>query len=246
MITQNTTLGELVTSCAEIFEYGSRVYGTYSVDSDYDNIAVLNEGVLKNTSILNYGEYHYQVYTYEEFLYKIKNHDIMALECILIHGLGRKHNKVDFTKYFELDLGKLRSSISTISSHSYVKGEKKLIVSGDYDKHAGMKSVFHSMRILSYGTQIARYYSIPHVDECNWIWDEIKALGEKYDADVLWEHINAKFKSVFNSMATEFRKVAPKNTKGRDKVRELNDLLKQHNCHSSELSMAIQEIFRAE
>lgn len=188
MISQNTSLSELVSSCSEIYQYGSRVYGTYSVDSDYDNIAVLREGVLKETSILNYDEHHYQVYTHDEFVYKIQNHDIMALECILIQGVARKRTEINFAKYFELDLAKLRASISTISSHSYVKGQKKLIISGDYDKHAGMKSVFHSMRILSYGTQIARYYAIYDVKSCNWIWDEIKSLGSKYDTDVLWEH----------------------------------------------------------
>ncbi len=56
---------------------------------------------------------------------------------------------------FKLDKTKLRVAISTIVSNSWVKGKKKLIVQGDYDLNLAIKSTFHSLRILDFGTQIA-------------------------------------------------------------------------------------------
>lgn len=244
-IGHKTTLPELIENSEQIYLYGSRVYGTDRLDSDFDYISILKQGLPKTDSILNFGENHYQIYTFDEFLYKIENHDIMALECISL-----KHSKMvlkkdgnKFDGYFNLNLNKLRESISTICNNSWVKGKKKLIISGDYDKLAALKSIFHSIRIFRFGIQVARQYSITNFQECNWLWIELQKLGEKYDADILWQKIDEKYRSLFNQTSTEFKALAPKDLKVRDKNRELLKVLKDSGTYTPELLKSILEIF---
>lgn len=75
---------DLIGYSEQIYPFGSRVYGTEREDSDHDFVAVLKKGIQKTDSILNFGDYHYQVYSHEEFVAKIEAHDIQALECIFL------------------------------------------------------------------------------------------------------------------------------------------------------------------
>lgn len=235
---------EMISNAEQIYSYGSRVYGTHTEQSDFDYIVVLKKGIPKTDSLINIEENHYQIYTHEEFLFKIKNHDIMALECIFSQSWHRKKKDAEeFYKYFELNLNSLRESISTISNNSWVKGKKKLIVSGDYDKRAGIKSVFHSIRILDFGIQVARHGSIYDYSSKNYIWTELLKLSEQYDADILWEKINSKFKSVFNSISSEFKQLAPKDLKIRDRKKSLKEILERIDMYSPELLEEIWELF---
>lgn len=240
------TKTELIEQCEQIFPFGSRVYGTEREDSDHDFVAVLKKGIQKTDSILNFGDYHYQVYTHEEFVAKIEAHDIQALECIFLPKDMRLkfRSTLDYSIFYTLNLNKLRESISTISNNSWVKCKKKLIISGDYDKLAALKSCFHSFRILDLGIQIARNNSSTLNYSCrNYIWRELWKLGLEYDADILWEKINAKYKSQFNSLSSEFKLLAPKDLKVRDKQRELKNLLVDNGIYTPELILQINEIF---
>lgn len=114
--------------------FGSKIYGTASPDSDTDLVIVLTEGTIKPFSKFEDGDYHYQVYTHEEWMYKVVNHDIQALECIFYENQWEVTQNYPYHEHFKLDLNRLRESISTIANNSWVKGKKKLIVSGDYDK----------------------------------------------------------------------------------------------------------------
>lgn len=234
----------MILGADQIYPFGSRVYGTNSEQSDFDYVVVMRPGKLKAETIYNNGEHHYQVYSPEEFLYKIKSHDIQALECIFLpENQLRKKDGFNWQKEFNLDKTKLRESISTISNNSWVKCKKKLIVSGDYDKHAALKSCFHSIRILDFGIQVARHGGIYNYSSKNYIWTELLKLSEQYDTDILWEKISAKFKSVFNYTSSEFKQLAPKDLKIRDKNKSLKELLERNEIYSPELLKEIWEIF---
>lgn len=222
-----------------MFLFGSRVYGTHDENSDWDYVVVLPPGDIKTESHYNDGRVHYQIYSYDEFMLKINAHDIMALECI---SLDHHVSKQLITK-FTLNKNVLRESISTIANNSWVKAKKKLTVSGDYDKKAGMKSAFHSIRILEFGIQVAQYGKITDFTVANWIWFEIEKLGELYDYDVLWNKINEKFKKTFNETSSRFKALAPKNLQVRDTQRTLKTLLEKNNCYTPELLSEIVQIF---
>jgi len=239
------TKTELIEQVEQVFPFGSRVYGTEREDSDHDFVAVLKKGIQKKDSILNFGDYHYQVYTHEEFVAKIEAHDIQALECIFLHKDKwlKFRSTLDYSIFYKLNLNKLRESISTISNNSWVKCKKKLIISGDYDKLAALKSCFHSFRILDLGIQLAREPYTLNYSNKNYIWNELWKLGLEYDADILWEKINAKYKSQFNALSSEFKLLAPKDLKVSDKQRELKNLLVDNGIYTPELILQINEIF---
>ena len=72
---------------------------------------------------------------------------------------------------------------------------------------------------------------------------ELLKLAEQYDADILWEKINAKFKNIFNSISSEFKQLAPKDLKLRDRKKSLKELLDRNDIYSAELLEEIWNIF---
>ena len=223
-----------------IYRLGSHVYGTNNENSDEDFIVVAKEYFdSQNINI--------HVYTLEQYKLALANHDIQALEC---HFLPYKHVlkiKGDLGINFTLDKSKLRVSISTIASNSFVKGKKKLTVSGDYDVNLAIKSVFHSLRILDFGIQIASEGIISNYSSMNWLLDDLRKLSEQYQRDELWNAIETKYKKLFNNKSSQFKALAPKNLEERDKKNKLLKLLNDSGLDSDgteDLADSIMEIFK--
>lgn len=79
----------------------------------------------------------------------------------------------------------------------------------------GKKSLFHSLRILMFGIQIAQFGKIVNYEEvcsdlmklirkANELWKEIDS-----DPSVEWDHYHQKYKKEFNRLKSKFREVAP-------------------------------------
>lgn len=179
-----------------VYPYGSRVYGTANSRSDYDFIIVGPKGLQEE--INRFGDVDFNFYTKEEWWEKLKRHDIDALEC----HFHPEPIKLSFYPIFKIDLPTLRKSISTKANHSWVKSKKKLEVEGDI--YVGTKSLFHSLRILLFGIQIARYGKIVDFTEANSFWYSID--NDPKD----WRYLKDKYQPIFNELATEFKKLAPK------------------------------------
>lgn len=181
-----------------IYKFGSRVYGTHNSESDYDFITIVNEPI--ETDIMSY-DFNIHVYGIEKFQQYVNEHRIHALESIFLPNNQKfEQHTFDFT----LDLRKLRSEISSKSSNSWVKCKKKLEVEQN-SQYIGLKSLFHSLRIVMFGIQIAKFGSIVDYSEANHIWEEIISSGHTD-----WEYFKVKYQPVYNNMLTEFRKLAPK------------------------------------
>lgn len=186
-----------------IFGYGSRVYGNYSNNSDYDHIIICKDNSVENDYALHVNKYSaniYQEYLFDEHVFA---HKPYALECLFLDKQFIYAN--NYKNSFNLNLQKLRSSFSEKASHSWVKCKKKLEVEKDKDIYIGKKSLFHSLRIIDFGIQIAKNNKIVDYSSSNFIWDEIKN-----DPEESWDYYNSKYKDLFNNRMTEFRKVAPK------------------------------------
>ena len=179
--------------------YGSRVYGTAGKDSDEDYLAIVPANRRADTG----EEYqrdnvNIHIFNRRDFQDQLNRHKIHALEAYYLPD-GRVAK--EFT--FALDLGTLRSELSQKASHSFVKAKKKLEVEKDY--YIGWKSLFHSLRILIFGTQIASTGRLSNYAAANRFWFEIRD-AQQYN----WEYFKDKYQPVYNSLATEFRKAAPK------------------------------------
>lgn len=181
-----------------VYAYGSRVYGTEHTKSDYDYIVVANIeeeklDVLENVTI----------YSRAEFQRAINEHEISVLECLFLpEGMIPKHS-IDFN--FELSLPQLRHSVGKKASNSWVKCKKKLTVKKDFDAYTGKKSLWHSLRIISFGIQLAMCGRIEYYDSVNHLHGDVV-----YHPSCDWEYYKKAYKPLYNQMMTEFRKLAPK------------------------------------
>lgn len=200
-----------------IYIFGSQVYGTATPESDDDIIMVVKEWFdSKDINI--------HVYTIESFQLLIDRHDIQALECIFAaKEFILKETKI-FYQYV-INKQALRNSVSTITSNSWVKGKKKLIVAGDYDLHLAIKSIFHSLRILDFGIQIATSGAIQNYGSMNYVLEDLKKLSEEYQREELWNKIDDKYRKVFNAKTTQFKLLAPKDLTEKNNKVQLEKIL---------------------
>lgn len=197
------TLAEIATrakldpkNVAAAFPYGSRVYGTFRLGSDYDFIVVTkkpNPTPQFSDRLININ-----FYTDDEHQQRINDHEISALECIFLNEPIYVSKRYKFT----LDLKKLRHSLSAKSSNSFVKAKKKLTIEKDYDLDLGRKSLFHAFRIIDFGIQIAKTKQINNYRSCNALFNEIMGYND-------WNDLFEVFKPRYNKICSEFRIEAP-------------------------------------
>lgn len=130
-------------------------------------------------------------------------HHIGALECHFapIEFRFFENDKFDF----HLDKVTLRHSISQTCSNSFVKAKKKFDV--ENEPYIAKKSLFHSIRILLFGIQIAKHGKI-----INFKTPQIVSLYN----DIMssphnnWEPYKEKYKPIFNYNMSAFRMECPK------------------------------------
>lgn len=183
-----------------VYPYGSRVYGNFRKNSDFDFIIITRKKTTEQFSdrIININ-----FYTPEEHQKRLDEHEISALECYFLP----KHMVVLETQMslfnFKLDLTKLRHALSAKSSNSWAKAHKKLTIEKDYDLDLGRKSLFHSIRIIDYGIQIATHGKIVDYGSCNKLFEDIMNC-------YTWADMFDEYKQYYNKICSEFRVVAPK------------------------------------
>ena len=139
------------------------------------------------------------VYTPDKFKVDLEWHRINNLECIWTPDWAKLKETIKYD--FKLNLAKLRHATSHISSNSWVKCKKKL---EQDDYHIGVKSLFHSLRIPMFATQVATSGRITDFSCANFIWNKIKSKRWT------WEELDNEFRELRNEILTDFRKVAEK------------------------------------
>lgn len=185
-----------------LFDYGSIVYGTAGEQSDHDLIAVVKDTAPEMN--LSKEKLDVSIYTQTQFNDLVLQHEISALECLF---LDKKHiHKNELNIEFNLDKVALRNAISSKSSNSWVKAKKKFIVEEDFSPYIGKKSAWHAVRMLDFGTQIAKNGKIENYSSMNMLLKEILKCES-------WLEIDQNFRLTYNSKASEFRLVAPKEVK---------------------------------
>lgn len=218
-----------------IYRFGSHVYGTNSEHSDEDYICIVGNKFISD-------DINIHIYTKTEFQHFLDEHNIQMLECFFLPEKFKLKELVKLT--FSLNLNKLRASISTISNGAWVKGKKKLIVQADYNKYLGIKSIFHSFRILSFGLQIAKTGKIDNYACVNHIWLDLLELSKKLEYVELWNEIETSYKGEFNKLKSEFVLLCPKGyTKDDIKRQKLVELLSNFGIQDEILTNEIYNIF---
>lgn len=168
-----------------IYVFGSRVYGTNREDSDYD-ILVTACQMHAHLEIKD-DEYNIHIYTPDNFKEKLKQHDIHALECVFAPEWAKLQLKEDYLNQWKYNPEKLQKYIHNQSYSSWGKG-KDNIVEG-YTEY-GLKSIFHSLRMLMFAIQIANEGKIINYSEANDLHKELMALK---DEDIEWNVFRDKY-----------------------------------------------------
>lgn len=181
-----------------IIPYGSHVYGTADYNSDHDYIVVIRDGVEHDDQYRTHiGDY--SVYSESHFQKLLDEQYIGAIEAFFTNPIQGSLKQF----IYKVNLSKLRESISQRASNSFVKCKKKLTVETG-EERIGMKSLFHSLRMLQFGIQLATTGHISNFSCANQYWEAIKEIGPD------WSKLNETFKPIYNQLSTDFRVVAPK------------------------------------
>ena len=185
---------KLVKGC---YVFGSRVYGTSDTYSDWDIILIANAPSPEVEHRI--GNLNVHVVVPDKFKEWVRVNHIKAIECLFAPKWAQiKPFECEFV--FKED--SFRHNISHTVSNSWVKARKK-IENGDY--YIGIKSLFHSLRIASFGQQFS---SLGKIDfgSMNYIWAEI--ISRDVDKEWEWMELKEKYQTIRNSLLTEFRKTA--------------------------------------
>jgi len=181
-----------------VYLYGSHVYGTANKESDTDYIFVVDHQRDKEAQIFA-GKYDITAYPVDYFQKNLYEHKVSALECFFLP----QELKIELHKFhFELDVKKLRRSFSAKASNSWVRAKKKIDLHQEF--YLGMKSLFHALRILSFGIQIAEFGKITKWEVANSTWNKIKNQDFK-----TWQEYKEFWQPEYNRLKSMFKVAAP-------------------------------------
>ena len=152
-----------------IYIYGSRIYKTHTVNSDYDAIVIACSMYLNHEIYDN--NYNIHITTPDSFADQLKQHDIHCLECIFAPDNAQIYSKIDYLKDFKFDAGQLKKMILSQSTWAWTKAQKR-IEKGNII--GGAKSLFHSLRILNFGLQIMEFGKIVNFSASNETWNILR------------------------------------------------------------------------
>lgn len=204
--------------CLGVYKYGSSIYGTKTEKSDLDLVFIADTEkeiyeVLQSKDFPFCSGYTEKVDLHyiskESFIKLLNEHDFMVLE---VYYQMRDDERLKYP--FNLNLDTLRRSVSAVCSNSWSKARKKLDIPEE-DDYIALKSLFHSIRILSYGIDIAQDGIIDFKNvlidgekiSCSNFWHRIQ---QKYESGWRWAEFKKKYTPLQNSNATLFRLLAPK------------------------------------
>jgi len=187
-----------------MYPYGSTVYGTNVKGSDEDIITVLTRVNDRHQIIdreVDGRMFSFVTHDKTSFQRGLWAHEIYALECYwLPDAKVLKYPKEDWD--FKLNLEHLRISLSEKTSHSWVKAKKKF---GEGDIVRGKKSLFHSLRILKFGIQIATEGKLVNYQDGVDLWWEIYT-----NPSLFWTDYEKLYKKLHNELSSKFRSLTPK------------------------------------
>ena len=153
-----------------IFVYGSRIYGTHTGESDWDILVVLNDdsSFILNEGINNYftiGILDITVLKLENVKNELRQHNMQRIELLWPPLQNVLPLQNDLLQFFVLDRKMLRVAVSTISNKCM--GYAKILWLKENDIKKSKKNVFHSIRYVLFGAQIALTGKITNYEAAN-------------------------------------------------------------------------------
>lgn len=183
-----------------IFQYGSRVYGTNRLDSDYDVIVIACSMDVHKEKNYNLDGKILNIHTFtpDAFNEALKRHDIMNLECLFLPEQFIIFNSTPLQ--VQISKKGLTKNILAQSFNSW-RGAKMCMFNGDI--YRGIKGAFHSIRMLIFAIQIIESGRIIDYSAANYLYKEMNE-SEEYEWDFFKENylpIKIKFEEQLKNLA---------------------------------------------
>lgn len=183
-----------------IYIYGSRIYGTHRIDSDFD-IILIGASLIEHTEIqakIENSILNIHIITPDKFKRDLESHNIMNLECFFSPEFARIQEK-EILK-FVLNKKKLSKNIIAQSFNSWQGGKFKL---NEGDIYRGLKSIFHSLKMLMFAIQIMEHGKIIDFNEANYLHKEINDCDE-----IEWEYFREKYLPIKINLEKKLKKLS--------------------------------------
>ncbi len=201
-----------------VIPYGSIIYGNKRA-SDFDAVVIIDseDTYIQNTDV----ESHYDFFVIDKHKFKnnVVNNQVKEME--LIHTPHDKitflHSdfKEEFESYKDIPIKRdiIRENFSQLTSNSYVKAKKKLILEKDFDEMVSLKSLWHSIRLLDFATQIINKNSIDYTT-CNNLYNNITqdySNTQHFTKEEQWNFLHQKYRPIYNEYHSKLKILCPKN-----------------------------------
>lgn len=183
-----------------VFAHGSQVYGTAGTASDRDHEVIVGDDWDREEQAEVSDVPDVRQYTFirlSRWLVEAKSCSVLFCECAFLPA------NLSVTPVIPdgwvPDAERVRRQFSRTSSNSWVKAKKKLILPDAYNPYVAKKSLWHSLRILMFGTQILEHGAIVDYGEANPLFDDVMGMPDDWDA------IDARFRGLRNELRSRFR-----------------------------------------
>lgn len=154
-----------------VYIYGSRVYGTFKKDSDYD-IIMLAPALIEHEEIrgsCNDLRFNIHIHTPDKFKEDLNKYMIHCLECHFAPEWAKLQEKEKFAD-FKINSNKLKQSILTQSANTWNNAKYKF---NNGDIIRGLKSGFHALKALNFGIQLLEKREIYDFSQNNDLQKEV-------------------------------------------------------------------------
>ena len=201
-----------------VIPYGSAIYGNKE-SSDFDAMVIVDsvDLYIQNTDVNSY----YDFFIIDKYKFKNNVESNQVKELELIHT---PHNKItflhsdfqlEFESYKNIPIKRdlIRENFSQLTSNSYVKAKKKLILEKDFDEMVSLKSLWHSIRLLDFAVQIIQTNHINY-SSCNELYNNIKedyTNNRNLTKEEQWNFLHQKYRPVYNQYHSQLKLLCPKN-----------------------------------
>lgn len=169
-----------------IFLFGSQIYGNQRDDSDYDFIVVACNMLEKQE--IRHENLNIHVHTPDIFLNGLKEYQMNYLECIYAPSFAKIQEKmIQPDKNFSLKIDMLKYKGMNQSFTAFHKAKERVL---DGELYRGVKSMWHSFRILQFFKQIVDSDYITDFASANQYWDMMKEDMEHHED---WDFYKEKY-----------------------------------------------------
>lgn len=195
-----TTLNLNVSEILNIYQFGSRVYGTATQSSDWDFVIVVQNSSDKIPSNMNgFTEIHSKnitgnIYHLSRFQKRIDDNELQAFMCVFLDKKHKWMEKVQFSP--KILYRKLLLSVYKEASRHFHGRAQKYWKS---DPHKSKKFIIHAIRDLLFGMQIVEFGKIVDYTAANRYFREI--LSENQTE---WNYYRDKYEPLYEQLLKAF------------------------------------------